>query len=549
MSNPVLDGGEGTRRLAEALRSTRAGPIADKRGVGAVSALFSHLRRVLDQPPLETEDPRTAGRTVACAFLAALGVRIALAWATPVINSDGPIYLAQARSILAGDLAAAVVDHSYAPGTAALIALVARCGVPLGAAGYAVSVLAGALAVFPLWALARAAFSPRTAVAAVLLYAFLPVPARLSASVLTTGLFTFVFCLVLALAVQLHARPRVHTALLTGCAAAFAYAVRADGLVLAPAAFAAASFARDRRPAGRVFLALLVAAPTAAAAWAYARFGHTSEGFTFTNKLGGDGVWRFFDLPSLPSRYLLGLFWEDLAESVFVPFLPFLAAGLLVRARSGDAVVRRALLVVLVIWSVGLLKYTDASGIMSKRYVAPLAVLLLPWTAHGVLAAVAAVARAARGGEGATAVASAVAVCLLCLGCVPKLVRTSGTSRRVEKTAGLWVRGLVPPGQPILCGGTYVSFYAETPTAPKWIARLPVERAFAELRRRGVSLIVRDRGLEDYAPGFIRALEKRQLPELARFRGERSDDVVVYRLPAPGPSAHRSARAPDREER
>lgn len=500
----------------------------------------------MSQIHLDSGTPRSAGHAVACAFVAALGIRFALAWATPVINSDGPMYLAQAGSIMVGDFAGAIVDHSYAPGAAALIALVARCGVPLGAAGYVVSVLAGGLAVFPLYALSRAAFAPRTATAVVFLYAFLPVPARLSASVLSTGLFTFVSCLALALAAQLHARPHPRTALLAGATVAFAYAVRADGVVLMPFALASALLARGLRNGARLLLGVLVAAPLTMAASAYARYAHSGDGWTVTNKLGGELAARFVDLLAIPSGRVFGLFWEDLSEGIFLPFLPFLVTGLLVRKQAGGAGLRRVGLVLIAVWAAGLLKYTDATGIMSKRYVAPLAVLLLPWSAHGLLAVAAAIARAARGGGRTTALASAVAVWLLCASCVPKLLRVHDGSRLVEKTAGLWLRENAPPGRPLLCGGSYIPFYAERPAVPPWIARLPIDRAFYELRRRGVEFVVCDRGLGDFAPAFIRVLEERRTPRVMSFSREESGTVDVYRLPRRASPDRRATRASPR---
>jgi len=482
------------------------------------------------QAPLESEHHRSAGYAVACAFLAALGIRAALAWSTPVINTDGPIYLAQAQAIMRGDFGAAVVDHNYAPGTALLVALAARCGLSLDVAGYLVSVLAGALVVFPLYALSRAAFAPWTAIAAVFLYAFLPVPARLSASVLTTGLFLFVSILGLALAAQLNAQPRARTALLAGAVAAFAYLVRADGLVLLPFAIAAAALAQDRRVAARLLLTVLVLVPSVVAVWAYGRYAHSDQGVAFTNKLRVEAVGRFLSVLSFPPARVFGLFWEDLAEAVFVLFLPFLAAGLLLRDRRGDGRLRRAWLIVLLVWSAGLLKYTDATGVMSKRYTAPLAVLLLPWVAIGAIGAARGVARVARTGKRGSAWAPAVIVGLLCLACVPKLLKTPGSDRLVERIAGLWVRDVAPAGKPILCGGTRVAFYAERPMAPRYLATLPIHRALMALRRRGVEYVVCDEGLGEYAPAFVRALQARRLPMVKRFSLAGMREVEVYRL-------------------
>ncbi|MEK7866262.1 MAG: glycosyltransferase family 39 protein [Planctomycetota bacterium] len=460
------------------------------------------------------------------AFVAALGVRLGIAILAPVINSDGPLYLTQAETLLRGDFSRALFDHNYAPATGALISVALFLGLPPELAGRLVCVLAGALAVFPLHALARRAFSAPVAAAGVFLYAFAPVPAHLSAAVLTTGPFLFVSLLALGLSAQLRETPRAWTALLAGTAVAIAYATRADGLVLLPFAVAAGLFARGRGRGARVLLALLAVAPAVAAAAIYVRMG----GASITHKLDATEWERFLAL-ALPSRYVLGLMWEDLGEAIFLPLVPFAVLGLAARAKGGDRVLRIACLVLVAVWAVVLMRYAWATGAMSKRYTTPLAVLLLPWAAAGLMhAAEWCAARMAVGARG-KAWACALAVWIACVACVPKLLRTHDGDRLVEKAAGLFLKDQPGPRSAVLCGSTCVPFYSGLPPAPIVLATYPPDRAFSELRRRGVTYVVKDRGLEALAPEFVKALQAPRVTPLGRITVSGSDDVLeVFRL-------------------
>lgn len=478
-----------------------------------------------------TPSATRANVTVFWAFVAALGNRFAVAFLSPVINSDGPLYLTQAEALLRGEFARTLLHHNYAPVTSALISLALYVGLPPEAAGRLVCSLTGALAVFPLHALARRAFSALVAAAAVFLYAFAPVPAHLSASVLTTGPFVFVSLLAVALLAQLREAPRPRTALLAGTAVAIAWATRADGLILLPLACATGLAARRGGWAARFGFALLALAPCAVAVAAYASFGAGQETGPLTRKLDSVQWARFLD-PDLPTPYVVGLLWEDLGEALFLPLVPFLVVGLLVRPREGDRVVRCACLALVVAWIVVLSQYAMTTGAMSKRHTTPLAVAMLPWVAAGLLASARWVAGRIAAGDRAKAWACAVTVLVACGACVPKLLKQGGGARMAEKAAGLWLRDHADRRAPVLCGGTRVPFYAGLPQAPTSLARHPPNRAFGELRRRGIEYIVKDRGLEAFAPEFVRELRPPRVTPMGRIQVDGSEKVIeVFRLP------------------
>ena len=120
------------------------------------------------------------------AVLVAVGalIRCLLAIRTPVINTDALGFLDFARGFLAGDLSAAT-RAGFHPLYSALIAL----GGGSETAGIAVSVVAGALAGWPMFHLARDLSDRRTALAALFLYELQPGLIGTQSDVFADGLF------------------------------------------------------------------------------------------------------------------------------------------------------------------------------------------------------------------------------------------------------------------------------------------------------------------------------------------------------------------------
>ncbi len=472
-------------------------------------------------------------RGVWAAFGLAMALRTVLALRTEVINTDGPMYIGLARVFLDEGVLRGIERSGFAPVYTGLIALGGALGLPLHVSAYGVTCLLGSLVVFPLYALARAAFDARVALLTVCLYAFLPVPARLSASLYTTAPFLFLTLSSLALSARLARAPSATCALAAGFTAALAYATRPDGLLLLPFVLAGAAVASGWRPRGRVALAVLALLPVIALVVALQQAAGTPEASPLTRKLSRAGWERFLDV-LVPTTYVLKNVWEDVAESIFVPFIPFATIGFLAWAPRAGRMLRAAALALCVLWVFSFFKYAGTTGGMSKRYAAPLAVVLLPWTVQGLLLLAAGVTWATRR---AAAQTPTVVVVLACAACVPKLMRTHEGDRIVEKAAGEYLRTLPEPRGPILCGSTCVPYYAEVDTRSLRIALLPPARVFPRLRREGVRYVVRDRGLVGFAPEFARSLGPPDATLVREVRLPGCKDVVeVFRVEYPGSS-------------
>ena len=472
--------------------------------------------------------------------LAALLIRIGIAVRTEVINTDGPLYLVQAKAILDGDFRAALKGSSSAPGTAAGIALLARCGLPLEAAGWGLSALAAALVVFPLHAIARRGFGPSVALATVLIYVVAPVPARLGAQIYSTSLFLLLVVTAVAFALSVLHRAAVSSALLCGTAIALSYATRVDGLVVLPLAFLAClrAPATTRR---RLLLAGAVALPTLLAVAGYSLFVASEHGVWITKKFTPE-EWSHYLTLALPSRYALSGIWEDLTETLFVPFVPLALAAVFVRPAPEGRKTRVAVLLLCLVWAACLVRLCQSTGAMSKRYTTPMVVLLLPWVACGLLAVARALARLVRRAEPCPRWITATFVVLACAACVPKLLRLHEGDAILEKLTGEYLRRLDDRGEAILCGSTRVPYYAGTSSVPVRWARLEPRQVYRALRVTNVKYVVRDRGLIDFAPEFANGLGPPDATLVAEITSPACKSrVSIFRIEAPA-AERRNAR-------
>jgi hypothetical protein len=196
----------------------------------------------------------------------AAAVRAAAAWLNPAIVNDSVSLLRVAERIPREGLGAVLTgpEHPLVPW---LLACLPRTA-DLETVATALSVAAGALAVWPLHVLTRRACGRHAATAACIVYAGLP-KAIGEASVPLTSTFLlplFLSGLSLAVAAGLHSSPRRRAVRLAsaGLVCGLAYLCRPEGLVAAAGAvLAAASLGREGRrwsSAGIVAAAFLVVA-------------------------------------------------------------------------------------------------------------------------------------------------------------------------------------------------------------------------------------------------------------------------------------------------
>ena len=166
-------------------------------------------------------------------FLLALVVRAVTAWASPVVPRDAVGLVGGARRV-AGAGWAALLELPLHPLPPALLSRFADRA-DLGLVATALAVLCGALAVWPLHALARRAVGRHAAGAACLIYAALPKAVHVAAVPLTEPLLLPLFLGALSLAAAACERRgrSVRRAAAAGVLAGAAYLVRPEGLVAA----------------------------------------------------------------------------------------------------------------------------------------------------------------------------------------------------------------------------------------------------------------------------------------------------------------------------
>jgi hypothetical protein len=205
-------------------------------------------------------------------FLIAVAIRAAAAWLNPAIVNDSVSLLRTAERFAHDGLAAALTgsEHPLVPW---LVARTPAAWDPETAATV-LSVLAGALAVWPLHVLARRACGRHAATAACIVYAALPRSIGVASVPLTSTVLLPLFLSGLSLAVAAGLpssnRRRLVRLVSAGLVCGLAYLCRPEGLVTAAfAVIAAAALARQGRrwaSAGIVAAAfVVVAAPYAIA--------------------------------------------------------------------------------------------------------------------------------------------------------------------------------------------------------------------------------------------------------------------------------------------
>lgn len=212
------------------------------------------------------------GTEVRWIFVCALGLRALAAWAAPAITNDG-YDLIQGATRVAAEGPRVVLELAHHPLPPLLLAWLSQW-FPVETAGTAVGVLFGALAVWPLHAIARHVAGRHAATAAATLYAVLPAAIEVSSVPMDEGVYlpAALGCVALALGAG-AGRDRLRRNLRrigSGTLAGVAYLCRPEGLLLGAAVIliGAACGRRSRRLPCAVVVALsfgVVAAPYATA--------------------------------------------------------------------------------------------------------------------------------------------------------------------------------------------------------------------------------------------------------------------------------------------
>jgi len=473
-------------------------------------------------------------------FLAALLPRAWIAWTSQCISSDGPVYAEVAARYFAGDWQGGL-GHLYQPLYPVAMAGAYAVVGDWERAGQLVSVLASSLAILPLWFLTRRLFGERAALAAALIYALSPYPVRLSADVLTTGLYLALTLLALWAAVAGFGTWRPGWCLLAGLAAGLSYLVRLDGIVLG-ALLAGWSVvwrprewrAEPRRRALAVAALGLALAATAGPYLIYLRLDtgtwmvsrKTPVAYLQTSLSIPDFVAVTKPLdpvpeqndpthPSAPEQApasggfaykwfsALRRVLHESAETCPWQALPLLAAGLWAAFARGPR--RLETLFVLSIplaFEAALWVFSASHQRESKRYTTPILVWLLPWFGLGTAWLGDQAARRC-GSDARRAFAVVLAIALLSL--APKTCQPIGGGRSGEKNAGVWIRDHATTRPPVIVTNVPRSgFYAGGTMVALGKTNQFTREQFRDLiRQAGAHYVVADRWMEVVCGGFF----------------------------------------------
>jgi len=418
--------------------------------------------------------------------LGAIAVRAAASLTVAVIESDGVRNLRMAELIEGGRFTDALLVRQPIPPLHPLLTVLADLAIGnRTAAGIAVSVILGGLAVIPLYWIARRTWDDRVATVAAALYAFLPAVVDFQIEPITEGTLLFFFLSAMAVGwTALEEQSWERTVAAAGCAA-LAWLTRPEGIYLVPL-FLAAGLMRFRR---FTFLAIPVFAATwLVLAYPYLSFIHAQTGrwqtslspipgmiadiFTGARAVGTAGQ-DFEEYRAVQKHgILLGgaahLGANFFGKALFYVLGPFLMLGLF---RSKPAEGRRPLLAFQLLAAFGYLVPIALSFVastpFSHRFLLMPATLLLPVIAVGLVRA----AEWTRRPQTLPILAGA-----LCLAMAVRDFRPRRTDKLGMKEAGLAILKTIGPGKRVFATHGQVEFYARSAYAP-----LPEAATFADL--------------------------------------------------------------------
>jgi len=339
---------------------------------------------------LQEPDSPDERRTLWAIVLAVLAVRL-MVWAgTYTFGTDSAAFLRMAE-LMRGGAWHDALKINYHPGYPAVTAAVSWIVGDIERSAFLISILAGTLAVVPLYLMARDFFGRPTALVTVALYALHYALVELHVDVMTEGLY----CAALFGAIWMGRRfidtNRLFWALGAGVLAAGAYLVRHDGLIAICGLtcwFLFEAVRRRDRSSGDLVLATALAvgaffiASMPFLVWVRGEVG----GWATTAKGSGTPLKNLLEGRIVSHQG--GVTWKAIMAFVqelnsYVLLVP-LAAGLGL-AWSAERWKRLYLLSWAVAYFLGVGYTMQGMGYVSYRYLVPGFCLLLPFTAWGLL--------------------------------------------------------------------------------------------------------------------------------------------------------------------
>lgn len=401
------------------------------------------------------ERPRSDLMPIALIVFLGLVARAWLAWSTPLIGTDGALFVWNAELWDAEGWRAAVrfPKHPLYP---FLIWLLGGVVGGYERAGLAISAVLGALQVVPVFLLARRLGGRGAAIAAGVLLAIHPFSCRHAGDVMTEGTYYFLFLLAVWFGYLAGADRRWGLALLAGAIAGLAYLTRPEGAVLAAMIgfWILVSGLREWR--GVVLRGTLLTLAFAAVILPYLLANRSVTGQWLLTKKGATIDWQSNSVPGAeiastqprePSRLEKRIakygravayadhLWREV-PTVFKLYLLPLALAFLFRGWR-DRRLHTCLSVACVAWLAFLVAVLQRLGYLSGRYLLTIALLAMPWVGLASRAALEWVVRRfpARGRA-----AAAVLVLTFLAGTLSETLKPQRRDQQGTKLAGEWIR-------------------------------------------------------------------------------------------------------------
>ncbi|MEK7450071.1 MAG: glycosyltransferase family 39 protein [Planctomycetota bacterium] len=338
----------------------------------------------------------------------------AVIWSkTDVISSDGPLYIEVAQYYYEGNFKQAL-SHPYHPLYPFLMSLAYRLVNNWEWAGMLISVIFSALAVIPLYLLGRKLFNPAIALITGLLYAFHPTAARLSAGILTPGIFIFLVTTSVWLISEALDTKKYRFFILAGAGTLLCFAARPDGAVLLPVFLGVVIFNRSADQPNiwkaKILALVLLMLPWLLMALPYLiRIKQTKGEWDISNKglhiikmlnpvafsqKGWEAKPESSDWAQIGNRYIHGVLItvKDCIQAEHLLLLFLLIIGVLVKKQSGliekiesGKITGRLVSWLAIVWLLVMLRFAIFFDRLSKRYTVILAVITIFWAAAGLV--------------------------------------------------------------------------------------------------------------------------------------------------------------------
>jgi len=507
--------------------------------------IFSHF--------LFGETERFEGKFLFGLFIFAILIRIPLLIYPEVIHNDGTAYIYHARQILSGDWSAGR-SHPLYP---FLIALAHFFSPNDEMAGILVSVIFGALLVFPVFYIGRAIFDGSVGRLSALFATVHPFLYTPSGSVLTESLFHFLIAASVLFGWNAFDKGRVRDIILFGFFTSLSYLTRPEGigfLLIFSIWVSLIHPPRERRPWNKKLVLILLAI-----------FSFLIFSFPYLLQLRKEtGRWQISKKVSVSmgsfSEGEAGLPVEMIRVKKEITFSSLMKSPLTVAKKIGVGLLQSlykfqqvytpllSLLLVfgfllnkgrplslkgnlyLVSYFVYFFGFIHPFFWVTRRYTSHVVSIALPWAAYGFIRISDWLAQRFEKEKFQKKIPAVFLIAILIVLIVQGRVIHSREHRLIQREVGLWMRDHLPKEARLMSPLPQEAFYAERP----WV-RMPrgsYDEILKEARSKNVRYLAIDEEIEEDSPGFLEKSKQGDLVSV--FDLKRKDRrIVVFEIVYP----------------